>query len=94
MICNPFDLLKTRLQLDGNHARGTASAGGAISMASTIVREEGLKGLWRGTGISMVRSGVGAAALLPTNSKLKELASRFLPSGRALDGASCSPASK
>ena len=86
MICNPFDLLKTRLQLDGNHARGTASAGGAISMASTIVREEGLKGLWRGTGISMVRSGVGAAALLPTNSKLKELASRFLPSGSLSDG--------
>ena len=45
-------------------------------MATAIVREEGVAGLWRGTGISMVRSGVGAAALLPTNSKLKEVAAR------------------
>ena len=86
MICNPFDLLKTRLQLDGTHARGTAAGGGAISMAAAIVREEGLAGLWRGTGISMVRSGVGAAALLPTNSKLKEIAARHMPAGPVSDG--------
>lgn len=86
-ICNPFDLLKTRLQLDGSHARGTgAGGGGALAMASSIVREEGLTGLWRGTSISMVRSGVGAAALLPTNSKLKELAGRFMPPGTVSDG--------
>lgn len=88
MICNPFDLLKTRLQLDGSHARGTATAGGAIPMATAIVREEGLLGLWRGTSISMVRSGFGAAALLPTNSKLKELTSRYMPAGTLSDGIS------
>lgn len=85
MICNPFDLLKTRLQLDATHARG-ASAGGAIAMASEIFREEGLRGLWRGTGVSMVRSGVGAAALLPTNSKLKGLSAQWVPAGPLSDG--------
>eukprot|EP00966_Prymnesium_polylepis_P003061 70339-Prymnesium_polylepis.1 len=85
MICNPFDLLKTRLQLDATHARGAASAT-ASSMCAAIVREEGLRGLWRGTPISMVRSGVGNAALLPTNARLKEFAGRWMPAGPVQDG--------
>ena len=84
-ITNPLDLLKTRLQLDGSHARGTA-AGTPIAMGAAIVREEGLGGLWRGTSVSMVRSGFGAAALLPTNSRLKEFAASYMPAGAASDG--------
>ena len=57
-------------------------------MAASIVREEGILGLWRGTSVSMVRSGFGAAALLPTNSKLKELTSRYMPAGAVSDGIS------
>ena len=55
-------------------------------MAAAIVAEEGVAGLWRGVGVSMVRSGVGAVALLPTNSKLKELAARWMPPGALADG--------
>ena len=33
-----------------------------------------------------MRSGVGAVALLPTNSKLKELAARYMPPGALADG--------
>ena len=83
LICNPLDLVKTRLQLDGSHARGTA--GGAPELWRGIVREEGLKGLWRGTGVSMVRSATGAAAMLPTNGRLKEFAKQWLPAGVITD---------
>ena len=55
-------------------------------MAAAIVAEEGVVGLWRGVGVSMVRSGVGAVALLPTNSKLKKLAARWMPPGALADG--------
>ena len=86
LITNPLDLLKTRLQLDGAHVRGAASSGSAREMCAAIVREEGVAGLWRGTGVSMARSGFGAAALLPTNSRLKEFASAWMPPGVLSDG--------
>ena len=86
LLTNPLDLLKTRLQLDGGHARGATASTSARTIASAIVTEEGVAGLWRGVSVSMVRSGVGAVALLPTNSKLKELAACWLPPGALADG--------
>ena len=85
LICNPLDLLKTRLQLSGSHARGSAASSSAAALCAAIVREEGLRGLWRGTGVSMVRSGTGTSAMMPTNSRLKEFAARWMPPGTVSD---------
>lgn len=41
LLTNPLDLLKTRLQLDGGHARGATASTSARSIASAIVVEEG-----------------------------------------------------
>ena len=45
LLTNPLDLLKTRLQLDGGHARGATASTSARSIASAIVVEEGVAGL-------------------------------------------------
>ena len=47
LLTNPLDLLKTRLQLDGTHARGATASSSARSMAAAIVAEEGVAGLCR-----------------------------------------------
>lgn len=84
-VCNPLDLLKTRLQLEAGHARGTAGGGTGFGLVAAIVREEGAIGLWRGTGVSMLRSAMGSAAQLSVNARLQELAAAYMPPGAASD---------
>ena len=46
-LLNPLDVVKVRLQLQQEH-KHTAKYAGAINCALTILREEGIRGWWRG----------------------------------------------
>ena len=76
MSCNPFELVKTRLQ---SAVSGSSQAVGhqhgytGVSHALTsIVKEDGIKGLYRGSLLSMSRSILGSGANLATYSLMKE----------------------
>ena len=78
LICNPFDLIKTRLQLEATHAQGSLAdgAGGPVSVLVAAARREGLSSLWAGTQVSMVRSMLGNGAILSVNLQLNEWVKR------------------
>ena len=68
LICNPLDLLKTRLQLEGS--RETAS----VAMRQ-LVAAQGAWTLWRrGALANMCRSAMATGVALPVNARLKEAA--------------------
>ncbi len=71
-ICNPTDLVKTRMQLAG--AAGRSSWG----ITQEVIREEGIIGLWKGTTPSMVRAGLLTAAQCATYDEVKLLFTRQL----------------
>lgn len=54
-VCNPTDMVKTRMQTGGAALRSP------LAVARVIVAEDGVRGLWKGTTPSMVR---GQGALL------------------------------
>ena len=71
LICNPLDLLKTRIQLDPKRGAGS-TASGALRQ---IVASEGFVGLWRcGAMANVARSSIASMLGLPTNMYLKEFA--------------------
>ncbi|KAI8900457.1 mitochondrial carrier domain-containing protein [Globomyces pollinis-pini] len=73
--CNPFELVKTRLQSAASgkmavgHQHGYTSVRGALY---SIYQADGLKGLYRGSVLSMGRSIVGSGANLSSFSIMKE----------------------
>eukprot|EP00049_Salpingoeca_infusionum_P010976 m.189601 g.189601 ORF g.189601 m.189601 type:complete len:321 (-) comp14798_c0_seq2:2560-3522(-) len=78
-ICNPIDLIKTRLQsvgqgkvieLEGRKANYHYSNG--VDALRSIVREKGVAGLWAGAHSSALRSAAATAANLPSYTLLKE----------------------
>ncbi|XP_076062674.1 solute carrier family 25 member 35-like [Oratosquilla oratoria] len=72
---SPFYLVKTQLQ---SQASSSIAVGyqhehrGVISAFSTIIRQEGVVGLWRGATTSLPRVGTGSAAQLFSFSKSKD----------------------
>lgn len=88
ILCNPLDLLKTRIQVAGcamgHHHTITASA-----TISKIVRDHNLIGLWSGTNINIMRSVSFSAVMLPINSRCKEICTSFgVKNGVLRDGSS------
>jgi len=71
-ICNPTDLIKTRMQAAG------ASQIGPMAIASKIIREEGIVGLWKGTTPSMARAALLTAAQCATYDETKIFFTRRL----------------
>ncbi|KAJ3272594.1 hypothetical protein HDV01_005437 [Terramyces sp. JEL0728] len=73
--CNPFELVKTRLQ---SAATGKLAVGhqygytGVISALVSIYKQDGISGLYRGSFLSMGRSFFGSGANLASFSLLKE----------------------
>jgi len=68
LLTLPFDVVKKRIQVDGFDNR-IAKPGGLLSpfhMAQTIVRQEGLRGLFRGCVPSLVKAGPNSAAIFYT----------------------------
>lgn len=54
-LLQPFDVIRTHLQ-----APGQSTKIGMVGMATKIVNEDGWRGLWRGTGPTCIRVGLGA----------------------------------
>lgn len=69
-LCNPTDLVKTKMQ--------AADAVGKSSWTITkdVFREEGIRGLWKGTTPSMARAGLLTAAQCATYDEVKLLFTR------------------
>eukprot|EP00938_MAST-03A_sp_MAST-3A-sp1_P007457 g7457.t1 len=72
-VSNPLDLLKVRIQSSGGLGDVHYKADSGYQTFRSIMDKEGLKGLYRGTVINMIRSSVSAAVLLPTVTKSKEI---------------------
>lgn len=64
-VCNPTDLVKTRMQMAG------ATPKNPLTIAAEVVREEGVAGLWKGTTPSMARAALLTAAQCATYDEVK-----------------------
>lgn len=83
-ICNPADLVKVRMMADGMKSGATAGGGGMAAGVQTakyrwfwpsmfqIARQEGILGLWQGTGPTCARATALAAAELATYDHIKQ----------------------
>ncbi|MCO5572682.1 hypothetical protein L7F22_026440, partial [Adiantum nelumboides] len=68
-ILTPVELLKIRLQLSSST---TQSATGPLAMARSIVRTEGLRGLYRGLGITISRDAPAHALYFSSYEYMRE----------------------
>jgi solute carrier family 25 (mitochondrial uncoupling protein), member 8/9 len=69
-VCNPTDLVKTRMQMAG------AAPKRPLAVAADVIRSEGLAGLWKGTTPSMARAALLTAAQCATYDEVKLLFTR------------------
>eukprot|EP01137_Pigoraptor_chileana_P014731 Opistho-2@69739 len=73
--CNPFEILKTRMQ---SQAHGTIATGHQFNYTSlrngfqTVLATEGVRGLYKGTTTSMARSTVATGLNLPAYTMMRE----------------------
>ncbi|MED6204582.1 Mitochondrial uncoupling protein 2 [Stylosanthes scabra] len=71
-IANPTDLVKVRLQAEGQLPPGVPKHySGAMDAYSTIVRQEGLGALWTGLGPNVARNAIINAAELASYDQVK-----------------------
>lgn len=63
VIVTPFEVVKIRLQQQKGVSRELLKYKGPVHAATTIVREEGLRGLWSGAAPTMVRNGTNQMCL-------------------------------
>ncbi|KAH7924839.1 solute carrier family 25 member 38 [Leucogyrophana mollusca] len=70
IFLQPLDLLKTRLQ-QGDDALKSKNTTVIWRTAQDVVRKEGLKGLWRGTGATLVRNVPGVALYMTGLTQLR-----------------------
>ncbi|XP_078436057.1 mitochondrial substrate carrier family protein isoform X2 [Wolffia australiana] len=70
-LTNPMEVLKVRIQMDSNQA------GGPIKELHKVVREEGLRALWKGVGPAMTRAGALTASQLATYDESKQALRRW-----------------
>ncbi|CAA6669062.1 unnamed protein product [Spirodela intermedia] len=70
-LTNPVEVLKVRVQMNSN------SRGGPINEVRKIVREEGLRALWKGVGPAMARAGALTASQLATYDESKQALLRW-----------------
>lgn len=78
IICNPIEIVKTRLQASSMQKSAVGYQGyrysGFVDAFRVIARKEGVSALWVGTGISTVRSILSTSVNMTVNSTLKEVA--------------------
>jgi solute carrier family 25 uncoupling protein 8/9 len=72
-ICNPTDLVKTRMQ-----TKGGSNGKGPLSVAAMVYRQDGIQGLWKGTTPSMARAALLTASQCATYDEVKLLFVRNL----------------
>ena len=72
-VANPTDLVKVRMQSDGARAAGAPRRyAGVFDAYATIVRTEGVRGLWTGLGPAVARNSIINAAELATYDEVKQ----------------------
>lgn len=69
LFTNPLEIVKIRLQVQGEGAVRGAKGVGAV----TIVRELGFAGLYKGAGACLLRDIPFSAIYFPTYAKMKEV---------------------
>lgn len=78
IICNPIEIVKTRLQASSMQKSAVGYQGyrysGFVDAFKVIGRNEGVSALWVGTGISTIRSILSTSVNMTVNSTLKEMA--------------------
>ena len=81
LLLQPLDLIKTRMQLSQTY--GTwSSKPGCFATAVAIVRYEGVKQLWRGTSVSLLRAVPGVALYFTSLQSLQVLFSPMFTSNQ------------
>ena len=65
-IASPFNLLKSRLQSQSKYfiARQQYNYSGPVEALRAIIREDGVRGMWRGSDAAMLRVALGSSAQL------------------------------
>ncbi|KAM1110660.1 hypothetical protein ACFX2I_009892 [Malus domestica] len=63
IIVTPFEVVKIRLQQQKGLSLGLLKYKGPIHCARTIIREEGIRGLWSGAAPTVMRNGTNQAAM-------------------------------
>ncbi|GAV74487.1 Mito_carr domain-containing protein [Cephalotus follicularis] len=72
-VANPTDLVKVRLQAEGKLPAGVHKRySGALDAYLTIIRQEGLGGLWTGIGPNIARNAIINAAELASYDQVKQ----------------------
>ncbi|KAL3809875.1 hypothetical protein ACHAXA_001300 [Cyclostephanos tholiformis] len=61
----PFDVIKSKLYARTLTNQASPTAFGGISLARQLVREQGIRSLYRGIGVTVARGGPVAAVVLP-----------------------------
>jgi solute carrier family 25 protein 34/35 len=97
LVCNPLDLLKSRVQAVGRRGATVAEIAAVgdswIRIGQTMVAAEGARSLFKGTGVSVLRSACGTAVTLAVNGSVKDaLACTPVPPGFVTDAASAAVA--
>jgi len=72
LVCNPVELVKTRQQAAAASGGGAFGYGGPIDGLRQLHATEGILGMWRGTGVSMMRSAMVTGPHLTTYTGVKE----------------------
>lgn len=72
----PSEAIKTRLIEDGKRPKAERLYNGLLSGSAAIVRKEGIAGIYKGLGPTMMRQGANSAVRLTTYSTLRALGTR------------------
>ena len=71
-MTNPMDLIKTKGQIEARDpSTGTGQRPSVRGLLGTVLREEGVRGLWRGTVPGATRASILTASQLVTYSEMK-----------------------
>jgi solute carrier family 25 (mitochondrial uncoupling protein), member 8/9 len=73
-IANPTDVVKVRLQAQGRLPKDQHLYNGTLHCYRSIIREDGVRGLWVGVCPNIIRCSIFNAALMSTYDQFKEIA--------------------
>jgi solute carrier family 25 protein 34/35 len=71
VLASPFALAKTRLQSQNTKFKNTRHA------IDSVIKQDGIKGLWRGAQAAALRVGIGSAVQLSTYERVKMILIKF-----------------
>lgn len=72
-VAQPTDVVKVRFQAQANVSNGSRRYKGTMDAYKTIAKEEGVKGLWKGTSPNITRNAIVNCTELVTYDMIKEM---------------------